>query len=301
MTSGTRFALLTTLLPALAGCSIRRAADDFFAQDGGESTTTDSSGAPDESSSSSSGSSEGDAEASSEDTRGTDTSTSTTAATTSSGDSESMTSEPDPTTAGPPAVCGDGVVAGDEECDDANANDVDDACTSTCARPRLAFLTSALYNGGDIHGLEGADNRCRKAALDANLPEPVNFKALLSDSITSAADRLHHSRGPYRLVNGLQVARDWEALMHESLEHPLDTTELGTKGVPAVWTGTGPGGVAVVDTNHCEDWNSMSFNDYGSWGDPTYVDSGWWLDEPNPVVNPTDCATQQALYCLEQE
>jgi hypothetical protein len=140
------------------------------------------------------------------------------------------------------------------------------------------------------------------APLEANLPvDPANFRAILSDSTTSAADRLHHSRGPYRLVNGLQIARDFDALMHETLEHPFDTTELGTAGYTAAWTGTEPGGAAVVGTNHCQDWESMSFNDYGSWGSYLYVDSGWWLAEPDPVANPTDCTSHYALYCLEQK
>jgi hypothetical protein len=211
-----------------------------------------------------------------------------------------MTSTTDTSTGEPPAVCGDAMVAGEEECDDP-ADLEEDACTSTCFRPRLAFLTSEVFTGEDLDGLDGADNRCRIAAAMANLPaDPGNFKAILSDSTTSANDRLHHSRGPYRLVNGLQIARDYDALMHEPLEHPLNTTELGTAGFPGAWTGTEPGGGAVAGSEHCLGWHSMSFNDLGSYGKPTQVDEQW-LKIANEIVNPANCDHMYALYCLEQE
>jgi len=215
----------------------------------------------------------------------------------SSDDTTTASSTTDATTASP-AVCGDGIVEGDEECD--APDDPDElACMTTCVRPRLAFLTSEQFFPADLHGLDGADNRCRKAALDANIPDSMNFKAILSDSTTSAADRLHHSRGPYRLVNGLQVARDFDALMNEILDNPLATTELGTEGYPGAWSGTQPGGGAAPGS-HCKDWSSDSFNDFGSYGRSTAVDAEW-LEISNEIVNPSECERQFALYCLEQE
>jgi hypothetical protein len=202
-------------------------------------------------------------------------------------------------TSEPPPVCGDAIVGGEEECDDPTDLS-EESCTLTCLRPRLAFLTSLRFTGADIDGLEGADNRCRIAAAMAQLPEPQNFKAILSDSTTSAADRLHHSRGPYRLINGLQVARDFNALMNDTLDNPLDTTELSTKGYPGAWTGTAPGGAAVPGSQHCEDWHSESPSDLGSWGDASLTDDRW-LKETLEIVNPTGCVGKKALYCLQQE
>lgn len=216
-------------------------------------------------------------------------------------DEEDTTADVDPTTTtdDPPAACGDAIVQPGEECDDPTDLS-EETCTATCLRPRLAFLTSERFTGADIDGLDGADNRCRGAAAMAMLPEPGNFKAILSDSTTSAADRLHHSRGPYRLINGLQVARDFDALMNDILDNPLDTTELGTAGYAGVWTGTAPGGAAIPGSPHCDDWHSESPSKLGYWGSPTQVDEQW-LKVTNELVNPTGCVEQQALYCLEQE
>lgn len=227
------------------------------------------------------------------------TEASTTGQTESTADTTTATLTTEASTTATPAICGDSIVEGDEECDD--PTDLDElACMTTCVRPRLAFLTSERFFPTDLHDLDGADNRCRKAALSANLPGPENFKAILSDSITSASERLHHGRGPYRLVNGLQVARDWNALMNETLDNPLATTELGTQGYSGAWSGTGTDGTAVPGISHCKDWSSDSFNDFGSYGRPTAVDAEW-LEISNKIINPTECETQLALYCLEQE
>jgi hypothetical protein len=225
----------------------------------------------------------------------TDTSTSELTDTGTSEPTASSTGEP----TADPSVCGDGVIAGDEECD-APEDREEVTCTMDCARPRLAFLTSETFSGEDIKGLEGADTRCRLAAADAGRPDYLNFKAILSDSTTSAAERLHHGRGPYRLINGLQIARDFDALMNEPLENFFDTTELGTDGYNGAWTGTAPGGEAVAGSGHCEDWHSGSLQVQGSWGSPTELD-GQWLEVANELVNPSGCVDSLALYCLEQE
>jgi len=285
--------ILSLLLPA---CGIDQARDDFYehhvshsdstaASTGGESTGVGSA------STSSSGT--GDETAVIESTAG-DVSTTNESTTTGESSGESSSGPP-------PAFCGNGVPEPGEECDDGNDDDLFDACTTSCARARIIFLTSELFQGGDIHTVVGADNMCQKAAGLAGLPEYMNYRAIISDSTTDARDRLFPAQGPYRLVNGLQVARNFDALMNETLEHPVDTTELGTDPEQnAVWTGTQVGGVAVPGSKHCLGWTSSSPLELGVWGHPTSVD-GDWLNDSNPVVNPTVCNIHQALYCLEQE
>ncbi|MEX1362572.1 MAG: DUF4215 domain-containing protein [Nannocystaceae bacterium] len=57
----------------------------------------------------------------------------------------------DETTAGPPAVCGDGMVEGDEQCDDGPDNADTAACTTTC--------TAATCGDGLVHeGVEECDD-----------------------------------------------------------------------------------------------------------------------------------------------
>ena len=282
----------------LVACPVQQAVDDFFEEFG---TQADSSSGPADSSS-------GESTSSSTTSADTSSETSTTAGTASESASEgstdantSTTTTTTTTTTGePPSVCGNGIPEPGEECDDGNPDDQTDACTTTCHRPRLIFITSEVFNGADVNGLTGADVRCQGAAAKADIPSPENFKALLSDSTTDAKDRLFPAEGPYRLINGLQVARDLDALLTETLEHPIDTTELGTDAPNRAWTGTDLGGTAAEGANHCKDWHSSLDADEAFTGNPNQVDV-WWINIPNPLLNPDQCISQNGLYCLEQE
>ena len=76
-------------------------------------------------------------------------------------------------------MCGNGMVEGDEECDDGNANDLD-GCSSTCVlEARLVFITSTLHDG-NLGGVAGADQICNELASDAGLPG--TYMAWLSSS-----------------------------------------------------------------------------------------------------------------------
>ncbi len=214
---------------------------------------------------------------------------------TSSGPAESESGD---SSTGAMAVCGDGVVAGSEECDDGNAVDIDE-CDNSCARAWTIFVTGDSVYNGNINGLVGADNRCRNRAGVAMLPRALKYRALISDSTTNAADRLHHGRGYYRLVNGLPVAHGWDALMYATLENPIVVTETSTTLITQVWTGTLPGGKAVPGAEHCEDWTSDSILKFGHFGSNSQVSSAW-LNDPEPKVNPTICGAPSSLYCVEQ-
>ena len=245
--------------------------------------------------------------------QGSDTSgTSSTVGDSSTGGSSGSTGEADASsgtsgeadtstgsTGEPPAVCGDGVVAGDEQCDDANDVDIDE-CDNACARAWTIFVTSEANFDGNINGLVGSGNRCRGRAAQAMLPRWKTYVALLSDSTTSAADRLHHARGWYRLANGLPVAHGWDALMNGTLENPVNVTELSTTLNAQVWTGTLPGGSAVPGAQHCEDWTSNLIFDEGHYGSSNLSTSAWLYD-PDPETNPQTCGfVNKSLYCIEQ-
>ena len=201
-------------------------------------------------------------------------------------------------TGAPPAVCGDGVVEGDEECDDANADPLDE-CDNACARAYFIFVTSEFGYTGKLNGLLGADVRCRNRAVLAALPRWDRYQALLSDSTTAAADRLHHARGYYRLINGLPVAHGWDALMNAPLENPVNVTELSTTLNIGVWTGTAPGGAAIPGAEHCGDWTIEALDVFGHWGLSIEIGPRWLVWD-NPKTNPTVCFANQALYCVEQ-
>jgi cysteine-rich repeat protein len=197
------------------------------------------------------------------------------------------------TTTGPPLpVCGDGVVnADDEECDDAN-DDPNDGC-KYCARDRFVFLTSLRYQGFSLEGLYGADQRCRMLAALANLPNFGAYRAWLSDSTTSAAARIRHSRGRYVRVDGVTVADDWDGLVSGQLLAPINVNELGFPDNSPVWTGTLPNGEAAPDTDFCGDWLDAQAADLVPIGIAERADAWWTFYEP------TGCGSECPLYCVE--
>lgn len=129
-------------------------------------------------------------------------------------------------TTGEPPLCGDGVIGGDEECDDGAANADDAACTSECrvafcgdgkvwtvggteecddgdgdapgpcvkalcVRPMLAFRSAGLFTaptlGGGVGGLAGADEACQLEAEAGGYPG--RYKAWLSTTLSSPRRR----------------------------------------------------------------------------------------------------------------
>jgi len=208
---------------------------------------------------------------------------------TGTGEQTTATSE---TTSAPP-VCGDGLVEGDEECDDANAID-GDGCFNNCTRSWLVFVTSEPYTTGDIKGLIGADYQCRHRASKLFLPNGDRYMAWISTSEVQPADRLYHARGPYRLVNGDQVAADWDALIAGPLDHPIMLTELGEVADDLVFTGTTPDGWRVPNSNHCDDWTDNDGFNFAWYGYTMATDKFWTLGVE------TGCSVHAALYCFEQ-
>lgn len=201
----------------------------------------------------------------------------------SSSSGASSSSEPGP-------LCGDGVVDGDETCDD--MNDVPDDGCHACARDSIVFVTSELYQG-DVNGLAGADQRCRMLAAIAGLPRFETYRAWLSSSTISAGERLIHSRGRYVLVNGLVVAQDWEGLVSGTLERPIDVDENSQTQVSRAWTGTRFDGSAAPGASFCADWTESSGPEGGT-GLIGTTDATWSFFEN------IDCGVQIHLYCVEQ-
>ena len=199
------------------------------------------------------------------------------------------------TSTGGEPVCGDGVVheSHGEECD------ADDGCNALCKRDRTAFVSSQPgFIAGQLQGLEGADNYCVSRAGQADFPNFLKFKAFLSDSQTDAVDRLFAGEGRYVLVDGTVVAENWQALLSEPLQHPIELTELGEVSHVGVWTGTRYGdGRAVPGSAHCDDWTSEDPDKQASFGASDEVDINWTQSQ---FFNPTTCLSMKAIYCIEQ-
>jgi cysteine-rich repeat protein len=284
--------LMCLALLASSGCALAKI-DEIIAQYDTFGSTAASSGdsstTADDDTSTSSGStgpSESDGDESS--TGGGSGEASTTAAESSTGE-ESTT---DPSTSGGP-FCGDGIKQGDEECDDANAVEAD-GCRSDCTREWFVFITSDPQIAATFPGIVGADYHCRHRAAKMFLPNSDRYKAWISTSEVQPVDRLYHARGPYKLVNGVQVAANWDALVSGQLENPIDASEKGEWVDDLVFTGTLADGTRIPNSEHCDDWTSIGDFELGWYGDSAAKDLTWTFGVE------TACAGGSRLYCFEQ-
>jgi len=193
----------------------------------------------------------------------------------------------------PAPVCGDGEKEGDEECDDGNVVEAD-GCLNNCTREWLVFVTSDPATAGDFGGVIGADYECRHRATKLFLPNGERYRAWISTSEVQPVDRLYHARGPYKLVNGLRVAANWDALVSGSLENPINVTELSETSVGGVFTGTLPSGERVPNSTHCDDWTDNDGDNFGWLGASTESDSNW------THALQTICGFGFNLICFEQ-
>ena len=192
-----------------------------------------------------------------------------------------------------PPVCGDGVVEGEETCDDGNAVP-GDGCQE-CASDSIVFITSETYQGFALGGLYGADQRCQSLAAKAGLERFLTFKAWLSTPAMPASDRLLHSRGRYVLVNGLVVAQNWDALTSGPLENAIMVDESSMTRNTVVWTGTLASGQPAPGSDFCGNWDDNSgLLKLGGFGLSASTDATWshFGDE--------GCDSKIHLYCVEQ-
>jgi len=182
---------------------------------------------------------------------------------------------------------------------------------------RLVFVTSDRYSG-DLGGMGGADGLCQAHADEAGLPG--TYKAWLSDSQGgSPSTRFTPSPGPYRLVDGTLIARNWQDLTDGFIEAQIGLDENGKpaprafNGLDAwfVWTGTKVDG--TPDTTMSDfggfchepgkgDWENdlvrgfkiqCGYNGVGTVRG-AYLDSVWTENGFQP------CDFEAHLYCFQQ-
>lgn len=272
-----------------AACAVERI-DQIIAEHGvtyGSSITGDTAASLDTSTTSSTTNTSGtSADTDQNSTTGVSMTGSEVSGTDTGGSSSSSTGEPGP-------VCGDGVVEGDEACDDGN-DALDDGCQH-CARDSIVFVSSEVYQGFAIGGLFGADQRCRSLAAKAKLARFETFKAWLSTPAMAAADRLIHSPGRYKLVNGLIVAADWDALTTALLKNPIMVDEYSQTQDYRAWTGTLANGQPAPGSSFCGEWDDNSgMTLFGGTGLTASVEATWsYFDD-------VECGTELHLYCVEQ-
>ncbi len=180
----------------------------------------------------------------------------------------------------------DGALGGD-------ARGVDSALDPDAASRGLrVFVTSTMYNG-NLGGLAGADANCAQRAAAASLGGTGQWAAWLSiNGQTNAIDRLTND-GPWRMVDGQEIAGSKADLVDGTIQVPLTRTELNQL-VPSdadyAWTGTNPLGQAAE--HHCVGWTSGS-EGIGYVGEVSFTSGAWTLNQA------ATCNTFQRLICFE--
>lgn len=169
-------------------------------------------------------------------------------------------------------------------------------CDAPPEPAKVVFVLSDEYDGGTLAGLGNADSLCQQQAADASLAG--TFKAWLSDSSTTAADRMSHAVVAYALPDGTVVANDWADLVDGTLTHAIDQDADGFSLDPLfdnlqVWTATEANGSATPIDN-CADWTSADDFDDGAIGDASATDANW------TAFDATTCDDLARLYCIQQ-
>jgi hypothetical protein len=165
------------------------------------------------------------------------------------------------------------------------------APTSTInfAGAKRVFLTSTLYDG-KLGGLSGADLKCQLKADSLNLGG--SFKAWLSDSKTAASSRLTNWNGPYKTMDGIEIAENWTDLTDGVLKAPINIDEFGYKISWDAWTNTDEKGESL-GSEDCIGWTS-NISYIGKVGSSSFVDLRWTNNSSST------CNYTRRLYCLEQ-
>lgn len=175
---------------------------------------------------------------------------------------------------------------------------------------KYVFVTAATWQG-DLGGVAGADDKCRKAALAAGLPNASSansYRAWITDSKPNNQPASRFTKAPhfkYTLLDPGQtvVAVGWTGLTTPPLLHPIDATETGgavTTGSQCntyreVFTNTSANGTLLDPNRHCLDWTSNNPSPLeGFTGSSGTVGLEW----TKHCI--TGCSSLAHLYCFQQ-
>lgn len=178
----------------------------------------------------------------------------------------------------------------------------DDVTISFAPNWKNVFITennvnTTAFGTGNLGGLAGADNICQTRAAAAGLSG--FYRAWVSSSSLSAATRMTHFDGEYRLINGTKIADNWADLVDGSIQHPINVTEYGLTipGTIPVYTGTNTNG-STDSPNTCSDWTSSSGTTWVRGGNGGVSNGEWtfWVF----AGCDGNWGTGWKLYCFEQ-
>jgi hypothetical protein len=166
----------------------------------------------------------------------------------------------------------------------------DSGVTAVGSLVKRMFITPASIAGGIVFGggLSVADGTCQNIA---NGPAKLygNWRALMSDDVTDARDRILDV-GPWYLVDNVTlVTPNLASLWSGNLVNPISTDQYGRTYTDNIaWTGTNPDGTRRTGET-CQGTATV-----GAVGNSNRTDAGWVYDS---TIN---CSTLHPFYCIEQ-
>jgi len=186
------------------------------------------------------------------------------------------------------ALCGDGILAPNEECDDGNTIN-GDGCNETCYYEAVVFTTTGTWTG-NLGGLPGADQKCMDEATSAGLSD--SWKAMLSTTTLDVIDRIASDKENVPIYNTkLQMVANnkddfFDGTLLKYINYTLSKQEFYSD---FVWTGSNFNGTKSTDgPTLCDDW---TFGVYGESG------VGAKTGTFTPKVGYPSCVNNLPIYC----
>ncbi len=167
------------------------------------------------------------------------------------------------------------------------------------------FITSQTFNGA-LGGITGADNQCQTLANTAGVGgSGTEWKAWISDSTQSPASRFTLDKSkPFKLLNGLPLANNWNDLIDGVIANPINVTEWSQQDISSsypILTNTNHLGNQFGPTSHCSNWAS-TLGAFGSGYLDTVISTWTGGGLANPYRPPTNpCGNPGKLYCFDQK
>lgn len=195
----------------------------------------------------------------------------------------------------PQAICNNGMLEGDEECDEFTEN-----CDASC---RLKWLYVFITLGsvpGAMGGTTGADEICNEEATAYGLPGI--YRAWLSAGVDDTPlVRFNSGDLVYRLPDTTRVADNLAQLVQTGvLMAPIDRTADDVPLTPdaggcqnLVWTGTDASGDATA--SRCAGFTSNQPSHTATMGNFAAVNSEWTVDCS------LTCDSYARIYCFQQK
>ncbi len=178
------------------------------------------------------------------------------------------------------------------------------------------FATRAVYGGGELHGVDGADLLCASAATRAQLPSVEGrgavpgaaYHAWLSSVERDLTGRFKPSARPYKLVDGTAIAGSWSELTDGTLAHAIDLDEYGVQIIDrddlvigGAWTFTQADATAVPWTDR-DSPTASPRQDCDAWTSGAGVGAVGMLHEVSAAWTYADlavgCSYPHHLYCF---